>query len=183
MREPEIPLDPAGGHRVRRVCPGRTIRSAWRGPWCRTGRGRRARRCSRSGGCAFAAASLPRGAGAQAVVRFEDRRRALDAGRELERQVHDDGQRRVCRVHPGLRRHAGGPAPRLCDRGQRCGTHGRRGSQRYVRTRPSGKDCRFFAPRRSRDDGDVEAADQGVLRSSGAVPGTSRDAPPADARR
>ena len=151
------------------------VRSAWRRRSRRGAAGRGAAPAGRgaapgaAGGSAFAAAALPRGADAQAVVGFEDRRRALDAGRELERQVHDDGQRRVCRIHPGLRRHAGGPASRLRGRWQRRGTHGRRGSQRHVRARPSGEDRRLLAPRRARDDGDVEAADQGVLRSSGAV--------------
>ena len=74
--------------------------------------GRSSRRAS--GRCAASAAAthsstLPRDDGAQAFVGLEHQRRTLDADRELERQADDDGQRRVRRIHPGLRRHAGRP--------------------------------------------------------------------------
>ena len=114
-------------------------------------------------------AALPRDAGAQADAGLQHQLRALDADRQLERKVPGRRERRLRRIDPGIRRHAGRAAPWLRDRRHRHRPLRGGRPRRHVRARPSGEDRGLRVSRRPRDDGEIEGADQGVLRSIAAV--------------
>ena len=126
--------------------------------------------------------ALPRAARAQALLRFADQHGALAAARgQVEREVHGRRQRRLRRIDSGSgERDAAGAAPRLCDRGHR---HRPPGAGRRVGDRSSREDDRLRLPRDARDDAEVQADRQGVLRSRARSTPTSRAVRPADAWR